>query len=58
MASKEVKDACGKSQYALDGVPIGLEGSVYERGAWGGGGANWFACKRTHIAKAIVNEIL
>lgn len=66
MTSKDVKavewtcDGCGRTvlMQEHEGIPDGFHGTVTETGSWGGGpSATWWACKATHIAKAVTSAL-
>lgn len=50
-------DGCGRTQYAEDGQFSGWGGEAIEQGDGYGRTVRWFACRRSHIAKAIANQI-
>jgi len=52
-------DACGKTFHGDPGLDFfGIMGTVEEHADWGGPGkAEWFACKRACIRKAITTVL-
>lgn len=51
-------DGCAKSTVAKDEDEVlGLSGDVFEVTKYGGNGAEWWACSRKCIAKAIINVL-
>lgn len=52
-------DGCGSTEITIDDEPaLGLYGEVIETTkTYGGVGGEWFACKRSCVAKAVIAVI-
>lgn len=51
-------DACGKEVVDLGGdPPLGISGMALEVSRTGGWTADWWACRRSHIAAAVKNAL-
>lgn len=52
-------DGCGAIKTILKDAeaPLGYNGNVNEVSDWGGSSAEWYACKKICITKAVVNSL-